>query len=62
MARAAVRVHLQKAGVAMADFRETHLTELATRLRPGLTVFLGAVHTEALVAQVKSLAGREPCR
>jgi hypothetical protein len=58
MARAAVRTHLRKAGLEMIDFRAVHLADLASRLRPGLMVFLGGERTEALVAQVESL-GKE---
>jgi hypothetical protein len=60
MARAAVRVHLQKAGVSLTAFRKVHLADLASRLRPGLLVFLGAERTEALVTQVQDLARTEP--
>jgi hypothetical protein len=60
MARAAVRVHLSKAGVAVADFRPAHLTDLAARLRGGLKVFVGAERAESLVAAVENLGRSRP--
>jgi len=55
MARAAVRVHLQKAGVAQIAFRPRHLPDLASRLKPGLLVFLGAGRTAALLEAILGL-------
>ncbi len=60
MARSSVRMFLKKENISVEDLDYKDLPTLASRLKPGLTVFVGNTKAEHLAAKIIGLKEEGP--